>query len=517
MALNFYDAIVLGMDLPALLTAALMARRGLRLLVLGQSAACPPPTYAGGPRGDLVLPRGPSAYLAADSAVLKRVFSELALLQLVKRRLTTRRPAFQLALPGHRLDVVEEKETLLRELAREFPPLAEALGQSFEALASADEELDLLFSSDLVLPPDRWGERREISRALSRAPLLRTERPLLPAGLPADHPAALALLAPLCFGADLDVAQLPWMARVRVVGHFLRGAQYLSGGLDGLRALLLDRIRSSGGELREKQSAATITVRRGRAEGVTLGDDDSLGAHAVVSGLGSERTLDLLGEERPRKWAQAVAEMEVVQRRYTLNLVLDQAGLPEGMGQSVFSLARADQPPTGANLLWLQLGEAESSGSRRVVSVSCLCPGDMTAGDARLPALREAVSAHLATLMPFHEPHLIAVDSPHEAQAAPLPAAAGKGSAGGAAGGTAARGGRPFPLPPIYRAPDGFWGVGAINFRSPIKGLYLVGRQVLPGLGFEGDFLTAWSVARVVLESSGRKDLIGRQVLLGGD
>jgi hypothetical protein len=126
--------------------------------------------------------------------------------------------------------------------------------------------------------------------------------------------------------------------------------------------------------------------------------------------------------------------------------------------------------------------------------------------------LRDAVLAHIGTVMPFYERHLVAVDSPHEDPLQKGP----KGWAGATP--TPSRTGRkPLPLSPVYPVREGLWGVQGVDMRSGVKQLYLVGREVLPGLGFEGDFLTAWSAARVVLESSGRKDLLRRQVLLGGD
>jgi phytoene dehydrogenase-like protein len=47
-------------------------------------------------------------------------------------------------------------------------------------------------------------------------------------------------------------------------------------------------------------------------------------------------------------------------------------------------------------------------------------------------------------------------------------------------------------------------GAAALTVRTPIKRLLLCNAQVVPGLGLEGLFLTAWSAARAVTRSLNR-------------
>ncbi|HFE46106.1 MAG TPA: hypothetical protein ENJ18_11540, partial [Nannocystis exedens] len=77
---NFYDLIVLGSDLAGLAAAALVARRGKRVLVIplapidGVDTGAPEPVVA-----------EPAPIVFAESAPVQRVFEELGVWQQVRR------------------------------------------------------------------------------------------------------------------------------------------------------------------------------------------------------------------------------------------------------------------------------------------------------------------------------------------------------------------------------------------------------------------------------------------------
>jgi hypothetical protein len=52
----------------------------------------------------------------------------------------------------------------------------------------------------------------------------------------------------------------------------------------------------------------------------------------------------------------------------------------------------------------------------------------------------------------------------------------------------------------------GSLGVGALSIQTPVKRFLLVSGQVLPGLGLEGELLSAWTAARIVTKSDKQKD-----------
>ncbi len=113
---NFYDVIVCGSELAGLVSAALLARRGLRVLLLGHDTDRPS-FDAGG----IALSRAPALLPALESQPIARVLTELNSVQVIRRRAPILSPGYQVALPRRRFDMLAEREPARRELEREFP------------------------------------------------------------------------------------------------------------------------------------------------------------------------------------------------------------------------------------------------------------------------------------------------------------------------------------------------------------------------------------------------------------
>ena len=117
-----------------------------------------------------------------------------------------------------------------------------------------------------------------------------------------------------------------------------------------------------------------------------------------------------------------------------------------------------------------------------------------------LPKLRERVLERLLDLSPFLRDHIQWVDSPHDGR----PIFDARNQAWLTPEDAHRRG--PESMPTVYSYPHkGLHGCTALPLRTPIKRLLLCNEQVVPGLGQEGLFLTAWSAARVVARSLGRQ------------
>ena len=98
-----YDVIAVGARMGALFAAALLAKRGFRVLVVRHEAL--PEQYT---VEDLRLPRAPFQFTAADTPIARRLFAELALNQSFRQRAKVHDPAFQVIAPGHRFDLAAD-------------------------------------------------------------------------------------------------------------------------------------------------------------------------------------------------------------------------------------------------------------------------------------------------------------------------------------------------------------------------------------------------------------------------
>ena len=160
-----YDAVFLGTHTGPLVAAALLAKRGFRVLVLGQGTL--PPTYE---IDGTSWPRRPHTFLAAHSPVARRIIAELAMGQVFRQRAIPMDPSFQLVAPGLRFDATTDEIARRRELLREMPEVRPVVDDFHELAARTQSDLDRLLVRDLSWPPETFFERRDFARATTSKP-----------------------------------------------------------------------------------------------------------------------------------------------------------------------------------------------------------------------------------------------------------------------------------------------------------------------------------------------------------
>jgi hypothetical protein len=116
---------------------------------------------------------------------------------------------------------------------------------------------------------------------------------------------------------------------------------------------------------------------------------------------------------------------------------------------------------------------------QRTLTASIQAPVGLRAGgEPAVRALAQQIHAALERVMPFTKPHITAESSPW-IDAQPVVAARGE----------------PHPL--FALGAEAWLGVAGLTTSSPWKRVLLAGRQVLPGLGFEGEVLAAQRAVKV--------------------
>jgi len=484
MAANFFDVVVLGGDLAATVGGAILSHRGFRVLVAGAPTE---ERYAIGP---YVLPRAPLPFVGFESPALKRLLGELNLVQLFRRRLEANRPAYQLLLPEHRIDVGDD---LPRELARELPDAIGGVDAIAARMAEVSAGIEAILAQDLILPPDGFWDRRDANRVSARLP---ADEEDVEAGLPADHPLRALHRLPALFASDIWPATPVGLCRLYDLHR--RGTFRLDGGRQGIRALLLERLKTHSGEVRPDLQPEAIEVKRGKVTGVRFaGHGESVGCAHVLAGMGADRVAALVEGDKPPKRLTEAAALKPALHRYHLHLVAPLDALPDALGRCVFSLRQPDAPPEGGNALALHL--ADGYGQHAVLSVEALTRDASAAG---LAALRRTIMAHLDAIMPFVDRHLLLVHSPNDG----VPPERTEGHSAPP----------PTPMEPVWEIPGPRpLGVCGLPHASGIKHLLLASRQVLPALGLEGELATGWAAARLVLQTEKKRDLVKGAVLEG--
>jgi phytoene dehydrogenase-like protein len=491
---RFYDAVVLGRSLGALATAALLARRDFRVLVLGQGAR--PPTYRFGQRA---LGRRAFSLLFGASPLWRRMLTELAQTPQWKRRTEPLDPMFAVLGPGHNIELPPDVEIFAREVEREFPEVRQIVDELYEAIAAANGAVDAAFEHDGIWPPGTLWERLGTGHAASSLPFERGERaPALLAKFPSGHPYRDIASVPVAFATYMGVplGELPALAFARLHGAWTRGILALPGGEDELAEFLVERIEALGGTCLLERRAETLVVRQGRAAGVVLdGAEEPTGASVVVSAESGEKLADLskgagVTRAAERDWPRLSPEAG----RFVVSLVVRRALLPESLPVESFVLPPGSRPDPRRPSVHLQKRGGAARDGEELLVAECLLPArsSLTVLEAR-----HAVLETLRSAFPFLDEHTVMVDSVHDG----LPLvdfSTGTRREIERLHVAETSPGRE-PMERLWSVdPPGFLGLSGEPVRGPIPNTFLVGPTVLPALGQEGELLAAWSVARLV-------------------
>lgn len=523
---NHYDLIVLGDHVAGLVAAALVARRGKRVLVIPQGPI----------DGHYRLNRRPFALdpapvIHASCPAVRRVFEELGLWTQSRRELRPMAGMMHWALAGARLDEVLAStggagvasavegadgprawtESLADEAAREWPgvPAASAWALRRQWADATDALFDELLASDNALVADGFWARRFLGRVASQLPPDNLDE-LEP--LPAAHPLRAQARALEPWVQHLAPAQLGKAASLRIAGLWGRPGGPLDrpGGVASLREQLIQRIQLKSGEVKPKLRVAEVLIKRGRVTGVSLlGKRDRYGCDHMLIACDPRRLLDgaLVPETLPKPLLVSLAAIHGAAYRYLLHLDLDARGLGPGLeGLTVCLPASAGDyaAKAGVGTTYVRVGDAGRSELRSVAIVRVVGPSEDPS------ELRERVLDDLEVrgVLPFARPWIRLMHSPHDGRGA----TDGEGRALASLGSDTALS---LPMDPLY-AVDGAvpsLGVGLLPHSSGVKNLHFASRLTYPGLGLEGEFTAAWAAAGAVAQA-GRSGL-GRNLFLG--
>jgi hypothetical protein len=500
MPTNSYDLIVVGDDLAGLVAAMLCAKRGMRTLVVTHDDR--PARYTLGPHK---LPVEALVWAGRGGAAAERVIRELHVEHDLRRRLRDARVTAQLVGPDARIDLAGDAQALARELAREIRD-ADAMRAAWDQATEVARAADPLFTGATSFPGQGFMEGRAVRKLAEKAG---ASASAWAAGLAELGEVSSALLRlPAVLGARaLDPAPL---ALARAADAWKAGAPGLRGDGDGLRELLIDKLEHASGEVKSAR-VAELPQSWGKIGSVVLASGEELGAQQVIAALPVAELVPMLGKKPPKKLVELAARIGVAGWRYTLNLVVDGSGVPEGMAQTVLTVVDAARPLAGGNAFAIHLGEPDDAG-RVVVTVSAILPAPDGA-DAPKPAYVAALRAELVRaleqVMPFVGEHLVVAHSPHQDVPPEVP---------GGRGGHEAPKTLPVAMRPLWRADaplEDSAGCALADYDTGIKNLTLASTQVLPHLGLEGDLAAGWSAAKEVCGLAGKKKDYLRDEVLG--
>ncbi len=504
-----YDVAVIGGQLSGLIAAALLGKRGRRVVLIDHGENT---TFYR--RGGLRLPLVPTLIPAVDSSpVMQKVHDELGVGPELRSASRPLAPSFQAVLPHHRLDLFGDRQQLVAELGQEFPELSEPAARLFDRLFALDEQLSTFLAQTPPCAPANALERLRCRGLLRRtaaydAPF---EAEALFDGIPADHPLREILLGPLAFFAHLYPDAPSTLHAVRLVARYFHGTISFTDRLGGLRAQLWQAAETAGVERRRGAVVKAVRLHGGRLHAVELDGQktETTADFFIANTFGPFH--DLLPPHRLQaryglghRRAQPSGSLLVV------NLVVNREVIPRGMAEAVFLLNGRRKPRGEAGvdppLLVRRYparrgevgkvhdGTALDDPTREVLS--CAFPvqvADVAHAPERLAALRQQALERVGRLVPFLRSHLRDTSLPTDTAGWELDSAAPPQRID------------PWRLHPIFEPPERpWWGVACRAQATPFANLVHCGQDVLPGLGLEGEYLSGSAAAELLARRAGK-------------
>jgi hypothetical protein len=501
---NYFDVVVCGPDLTGIIAASLLGRRGLRVLLCGHDRV--PATFQAGP---YTLAREPGSLPPPDSEPVARILRELGHTQIIRRRAPQAQPSLQFVFPNHRVEFASGVEGVVAELAREFPDDHATIEPLLTRLRSTSAILDPLLGSDMTLPPQGFWERRDVSRVQAQLPPAHAD---LLAPLGATHPIRAGIAALGALASGFSPADLGSLVQARAYDVARRGFHRLATEA-ALRALFLDKISTFSGEIREHVVPTELVWRRGNLNGLRVRPrNETLGFGRLIWAASTASLVALAGRDAPRRLRETASSIRPACFRYTLCMLLRPEALPEGMGPRVIAVKDPAKPNLEENALSITVGVAPPRQQDQVpVWIECLVSASASESLGYLSVVRARLREELARIMPFYDQHLLVAASPHDG----LPPEIGP-----AARLDSAERGQLTPIPATPMVPalscdlQRVLGLGGASHATGFKNVYLASHENLPGLGREGQFVSAWGVARQIAAPAQHKAGRKREILI---
>lgn len=410
-----YQIVIIGTDLAGLVFGALCAKRGYRVLVIGQGGQGVLYEHQGFQMCRRIeMPNGLS------SPPIKRVFEELSLGLELRNLPKALDPSFQVVLPKARINVTTNAKLLERELRREFPGVEDEIAYFFKRVAEIDADVEEVLKLRPNLPPTGVVETFQFRRLVKRFPFLddewAIEDPLI--RFVHGHPFRAFVNAPFRFVSGMLPAR-PYPATfVRAVTELSKGTATFDHGPSTLRQMFLSMITAAG-DFKHKDTVASIEIQRGKATSVTLRDRRQvIGCDLLVCNMDPKRFFQLIPQEQQNEeYHHQIHTLQPVYYTLTGNFVVRARAVPEAMARHVFAVANPALPLEEDNCVHIARDMDASAGvddrEVRLITAAMRVPIHAASGGVRAAdALLDKLQRRVEETIPFLSEHLLARHTP---------------------------------------------------------------------------------------------------------
>jgi phytoene dehydrogenase-like protein len=474
-----YDTIVIGSDVSSLIAAVSSARHGRKTVLLSEGNI--PDTYSESGYTFNVDPM-PLAGFGPDQ-ICSRFLSENGIILADDINIHRLNPAFQIILPDHRIDFLNDINDLIGGLESEFPEAGMDIRRLYSSLMKMRNLMDTWLKENPRIHPASYKHFITLIRNVpeilkEKLSFLKMHRMLQ------KHPslkkifeAELNLLSNLHTNGNKPFSLMsPYILSLP---H--RGLYYLSGGRGSLMEALKRSFVTSGG----------VLIKNGFITGMAPSDEitveiNTCGQMSIIRGrnlivsIQSEIFCLLLRNQKFRRLERRLKRVETRYYPLTLHMGVHDKGIPEKMAPYVVIIVEENRDMMDNNAVYVEMSEPGDlrrapAGKRSLSATVFLRSSPVCLSSFELEETSKVIIKHLEMFLPFIRENLdylnmeVSVELSEKCR------------------------GMVNQKYRIKRNP--FFGITVLSNRTPLKNIHLTGGMLLAGLGFEGEILSGINAA----------------------
>ena len=475
-----YDLIVIGDDLSSHVAAAVAARYGLSTALIAESGLGD--TFI---NGDFVFNIDPTPITGlGTNQTLLSLLAELDIPPIERDGLLLN-PAYQVILPDHRIDFFSDRESLVKDIIREFPQLEIEINKFYDSTI----KYSAVFSQWLRKHPFvQLKSIRDFGNYLKMIPTLighklKTKKfkrilrnnPSLQKVWEAQH-------ALLSFNTNNQYS----FSSNFLYSSSLRGIFYFQQGKQIIFNSFIRKIESSGGFYLSQCKISAI--EKGRLISVYVTDKDGVTSEIsakkmIVSSKWNGMPI-LTGRKKKLNITDWIRPVKIAYYPFTIHLGISKKCLPEKTARHIAVVSDVNRDIHDNNLIILQLSIPQqhdgASADKIALTATVFLPNDDEIWSREnLKAQSESIIDRLEFFLPFLKENieLFDIDQSIDISNECIQI-----------------------VNPKYQLRNSFFsGFAAKNNKTRFKNIYLSGASLLTDAGFEGEIISGINAASKVL------------------
>lgn len=391
---KYCDILVIGTELPGLITAAFLARRGLTVQIVDVDL------FADHPKKP-----DPQCLTNKQSKLLRSILGRLNVPEMTIQNFLKIENTLQVVFPRHRIDVLNDPLTYFEEIEREFDPYDQNVRQFYENLAKIRHQTDINELFQRLLPAG-FKERRAFKKFIEEQGLNRISTEFVELS-EMDHRLKTYLKLQFLLAAQV-VCETPFSYQVAEFFNLGDGGLFsVHHNTATLKKMLLDRMIHYDGSVRKQLQIQKLLFRNGVFEGVQLNEHDSILSKYVIWNA----PLNLLPPLLPPKWRFRKLRRLTQKFRYdfhwfTARYSVARDFVPDPMRSNVVIVGDPEKTLIGENFVYVQVSRSSLEPRARLDAHFLLPPSALDRDDSFYEPYFQGIEKRLKFVMPFCEKSL---------------------------------------------------------------------------------------------------------------